>query len=138
MPLNINELNAGFSYVKIGILTNQVINSLNLSKDECNIVLWEDRFKYIQKHKSDFKSEESFYKCVAQIPEIIANPDYIGKHPTKNSIEYIKRIDELVIVAIRIKQGQLALRTVFPLTESQLQDYIQSKTVISLKTIDNC
>jgi hypothetical protein len=50
-----------------------------------------------------------------KIPEIIAHPDHIGKHPSKNSIEYIRRIDELFIVAVRIKSGKLALRTAFHL-----------------------
>lgn len=65
--------------------------------------VWEDRFKYIHKHICDFKTPENFYNCISCIPEVIAKPDYIAKHPTKNSIEYIKRLDELFIVVVRIK-----------------------------------
>jgi hypothetical protein len=96
-----------------------------------NFILWEDRFKYIEKHKYDFKTEDEFYKHIALIPDIIENPDYVGKHPSKNSIEYIKRIDEIMIVAVRIKDtGNLAFRSAYPLTEKQLSDYISCKTVI--------
>lgn len=48
---------------------------------------------------------------------------------SKGSIEYIKQIDELFIVAVRLRaKGALALRTAFPLTQKQLQDYINSGT----------
>lgn len=129
MSLNINELKNGFTYIKIGELTEDITNILKLNHSKCDIIMWEDKFQYIRKHIKDFKSEEIFEKCVSQIPEIITNPDYIGIHPTKNSIEYIKRIETLVIIAIRIKNGKLALKTMFPLTENQLQDYINSGTV---------
>jgi hypothetical protein len=129
--LNIDLLQKGFKPIKIGILTKEVIDLLELNRSECDIILWEDRFKYIEKHKYDFKTEDEFYKHIALIPDIIENPDYIGKHPSKNSIEYIKRIDEIMIVAVRIKNtGNLAFRSAYPLTEKQLLDYISCKTVI--------
>lgn len=132
MPLDFDKLESGFTYIKIGELTEDVINLLGLSHPQNDIVMWEDKFQYIQKHMKDFQSEESFKSCISQIPEVIAQPDYIGLHPTKQSIEYIKRIDELFIVAIRIKNGKLALKTAFRLTEEQLQDYISSNTVIKM------
>ncbi len=133
MSLNLEKLNMGFKYVTIGKLSQNVIDLLGLSHSECDIIMWEDKYKYIYKHIEDFKTEENFYNCISKIPETIADPDYIGVHPTKNSIEYIKRIDELFIVAIRVKNGKLALKTAFPLTEKQLQDYIKSNTVIEIK-----
>jgi len=135
MQLNIEKLKRGFTYVKIGKLSQEVIDLLGLKLIECDIIMWEDKFEYIHKHITDFKSEENFYNCISKIPETIASPDYIGLHPSKNSIEYIKRIDELVIIAIRIKNGKLALKTMFPLTEAQLEDYIKSNTVVEFKQI---
>jgi hypothetical protein len=131
--LDINSLQKGFMTIRIGVLTKEIIDLLGLNRSECDIILWEDRFKYIEKHKCDFKTEAAFYKHIALIPDIIENPDYVGKHPSKNSIEYIKRIDELMIVAVRIKEtGNLAFRSAFPLTEKQLLDYINSKTIIKV------
>ena len=131
--LDIKTLNAGFSCIKIGALSQEVINLLNLNRNKCDIILWEDRFKYIEKHKEDFKSEQEFYEHISQIPEIIENPDYIAKHPTSNSIEYIKRINELMLVAIRIKdKGNLALRSAYPLSENQLNDYLTKGTAIKM------
>jgi hypothetical protein len=132
--LDIDSLKKGFVTIKIGILTKEVIDLLGLNRNECSIILWEDRFHYIEKHKSDFKNEEDFYKHISQIPDIIENPDYVGKHPGKNSIEYIKKIDELMIVAVRIKEtGNLAFRSAYPLTENQLSEYLNSGTVMKVE-----
>lgn len=127
--LNDSDLSPGFGKLIVGKLASDVISMLGLSVEPCDIVMWEDRYQYIQKHKNDFQSEENFYSCVKKIPDVIADPDYIALHPTKNSIEYIKQIDELFIVAVRLKKtGNLAFRTAFPLTQKQLQDYIKSGT----------
>lgn len=132
--LDIDELESGFGKVEIGILSQEIIDLLGIGINPCKIVMWEDRFNYIHKHIVDFKSAESFRSCIAKIPEIIANPDYVAKHPTKNSIEFIKRVDELMIIAVRIRpHGELALRTAFPLSEDQLKDYIQKGTAIKYR-----
>lgn len=134
ITLDINTLKNGFKTIKIGVLTKEIITLLKLNRDECDIILWEDRFQYIEKHKADFKTEDDYYKHIAQIPDVIENPDYVGIHPGKNSIEYIKKIDELMIVAVRIKQtGSLAFRSAYPLTEKQLQDYLSSGTVLKVE-----
>lgn len=133
MELDIKKLESGFSNIKVGKLSNNVIKLLKLNCKETNILLWEDRLGYIHKHLKDFRIRDSFYNCMSQIPNVIENPDYIAKHPTKNSLEYIKRIDELFIVVVRIKsKGNLAIRTAYPLTEEQLQNYIKSGTAIKI------
>lgn len=131
--LDIDFLKNGFKTIKIGVLTKEVIDLLGLNRLECDIILWEDRFRYIEKHKGDFNTEEDYYRHIAQIPDIIENPDYVGLHPGKNSIEYIKRIDELMIVAVRIRQtGNLAFRSAYPLSEKQLLNYLNSGTVFKI------
>jgi hypothetical protein len=81
----------------VGQLTQELIDIMGLNISETDIVLWKDRIKYFEKHKKDFESEEDYKKHVSKLPEIIQNPDYIGEHPTKNSIEFIKKIDELML-----------------------------------------
>ena len=137
--LDINQLNSGFKNIIIGRLSKDIISLLNLNREECDIILWEDRFKYVEKHIQHFKSKEDYEKHIASIPDIIENPDYVGKHPKNNSIQYIKRIGELMIVAIRIKKkGNMAFRSAYPLSEEQLKDYIKSGTVFELKNdVDN-
>ncbi|NMC56957.1 MAG: hypothetical protein GYA50_07045 [Eubacteriaceae bacterium] len=130
--LDINNLRKGFGCIKIGELKQDMIDLLSLNCKPKNIILWEDKIEYIKKHINDFElGIDQFNECVAQIPQIIDEPDYIGMHPSKNSIEFIKRLSTLVIVAVRFKQsGNLAFRSFYPLSETQLNDYIKSGTVV--------
>ncbi len=62
------------------------------------------------------------------IPLIINSPDYVGYNKNNNSIEYIKKIDELTLVAIRIKQkGDLFLRSIYPISKVKLKNKIIAK-----------
>ena len=132
--LDLHMLEAASARIVVGALTDDVIARLGLDLKPCDIIMWSNRMAHIRKHIPDFKSEAVFNQCVESIPEIIADPDYVGIHPTKKSIEYIKRIDQLLLVAVRLTpEGELTLRTLFPLREAQLQDYIRKKTVVSCK-----
>jgi len=69
--LDINSFESGSKKrIIIGHLTQEVIDFLNLNILPCNIVLWDDRYKYIEKHKNDFSSEEVFYRHIKQIHSI--------------------------------------------------------------------
>ena len=61
------------------------------------------------------------------IPTIIANPDYISIHPSDDSVSFIKKYSKHVSVAIKIStEGQMVYRTMYPLRQSQLNNYIQN------------
>lgn len=63
--------------------------------------------------------------CLEQIPSIIASPDYLSLHPKDNSISFIKNFSSHVSVAIRISAtGALSFRTMYPIMDAQLTDYI--------------
>ena len=123
----------GKTKIKIGELTQEVIDLLNIDRKPCNIVMWAERLKYTEKHKFNFNTEEEYKEAIRNIPNIIKNPDYVGLHPTDNSIQYIKEINKIMLVGIRIKpEGEISYRTAYPITESQLKDYIRKKRVIKL------
>lgn len=132
--LVISKLDKGFKKVVIGRLSKNIIEILKLDRDECNIIFREERLRHIKKHRKDFMSEDDFYKYVDMIPDIIDDPHYVGIHPKKSSIEYIKKIDhQLFIVAIRYKpNGNLSFRSFYKLRKVQLDRYLQSKTVIKI------
>lgn len=135
--LDINIFNDKVKCIEIGKLTSQMIKFLNLPIDPCSIMLWDDRLKYMEKHKSDFISEEAYCKHLQEIPNIIENPDYIGLHPKDNSIQFIKRIDELMLVGVRIKnKGSLNIRSSYPISNEQLQKYLDSNTAWKFENID--
>lgn len=111
----------------IGRVTNDVIELLGLAMEERDIVIWGDRISHIERHKKDFEDEINYHTHIELIPDIIANPDFVSVHPNGQSIEYIKKIDEIVLVAVRIKvKGRLALRTAYPIKQTKLDSYIES------------
>lgn len=83
-------------------------------------------------------TEADYKKHVESMPDIINNPDYVGLHPKGNSIQYIKRIDELMLVAIRITlKGKLVVRSSYPITQNTLDSYLASGSVKEIpKNID--
>ncbi len=91
--------------------------------------MWSERFEHIEKHKNNFENEEMFDMCVEMIPEIIKNPDVIGVREKDNSIQFIKEIENNILVAIRLNtKGNLSFRTMYPITDSQKENYIKKGT----------
>jgi len=78
--LDIIAFKKGLQVAKIGVLTNDIISLTGLKRDVGDILLWQDRFSYLEKHKEDFSTEEEFYYHIEQIPDIIENPNYVGLH----------------------------------------------------------
>lgn len=128
--LNLDDLKWQSQYV--GKLEQKVIDAPNLMDlTQTEIHMGRDRVKYIEKHKNDFLSEESWRTHVEAIPDIIQNPDYVGIHPGGDGIEFIKQIDEICLVAVRIKmKGKLWVRSVYPLTKKRLDNFIRTRRCI--------
>lgn len=125
--LNINRLQEN-QILKIGELHKKIIDLLQLNMKPRNIKMGYDRISHCNKHKNDFNSEQSYNKSIESIPIIIEKPDYVGYNKKNDSIEYIKRIDELTLVAVRLKtKGDLFLRSVYPISEIKLKNKIISK-----------
>ena len=70
-------------------------------------------------------SDIAYNNCFESIPEIIKFPDYISVHPKDHSLIFIKELSAHISVAIRISpNGNMAFRTMYPITDAQLQNYI--------------
>ena len=113
--------------IKIGELTPDIINILGLNDKPRNIMMWADILEHCEKHKCDFESEQDYLKTIKSIPTIVQNPDYVGLHPDGKSIQYIKKITDNCIVGITT--NSLSFRTIYPIKESKLNNYIDSNRV---------
>lgn len=90
-----------------------------------DIIFWKDRIKHTEQHRDDFISDIAYQNCFENIPDIIQHPDYISVHPKDHSITFIKELSTHISVAIRVSpNGGLAFRTMYPITDAQLQNYI--------------
>lgn len=120
--------------IKIGEFSQNVIDSLGINKKPCNIFMWSDRIKYSEKHKGNYLNNEEYIKCMEQIPNIIENPDFVGLHPNKDSIQYIKQVDRNMLVGVRLKtDNALYYSADYPITNSQLQNYIDTGRVVDMR-----
>jgi len=118
----------------IGNLDQKIISLLQLNVIEGKILLDADRLKYIEKHKTDFPSEDAYKAHVEKIPEIIQKPDYLCLHPDGTSIKFFKKFDENIIVAIRLSKKDLyCVKTFYPITESKFKAYIDSGALKKLE-----
>ena len=73
--LDINKLNKGKSKnIKIGELSKEVIDMLNLDLNPQNINVWSSRIQeHCEKHKEEYSSPNSYDQAVKSIPLIISN-----------------------------------------------------------------
>lgn len=80
-----------------------------------------------------------YQKYYSMLEDIIENPTYIAKHPKKESIEFIKEIQqngETVLVAVRASgNGILFTRTLFVMSPTKIQAYKNRSALIPYKSI---
>lgn len=79
------------------------------------------------------RHEADYIKYGDRIPEILAQPDYVGRHPTNGSIEYVKEFvvdGEYVKVAVRISEsGSYFARTLYVLDNNRVKRFIAKGTL---------
>lgn len=124
--------NTNNNCISVGTLDNKKLASIykncpyleNKIKSR-TIIFWKERIEHIKKHLYE-NSEFSLEKMCELIPEILESPDYLGAREKDSSIQFIKKYSDNILVAVRVDgRGKLSFRTLYTITESQLQDYIK-------------
>lgn len=122
----------------IAKISEDVVSKFNLHEYSRDIVMWDDRLKYVEKHIKDYDSLEQFEEHIELIPNILNSPDYIGIHPNGKSLEFVKMISRTTMVAVRLNaKGELAFRTMYPLRISQFESYVKSGRLIPFSEISD-
>lgn len=131
--LDINKISNGKSKnIKIGELSKDVIQILNLDLKPQNINVWSTRIQeHCEKHKEEYSTPTSYDQSVRSIPYIIKEPDYVGLHKNGN-IQYVKKLDDISLLGIQVVNGNgnLLFRTIFPISEIKLNNSIKSGKLI--------
>lgn len=108
---------------KVGKLSKKVIEAFNLDYELGeDIFLSPQRKRHMEKHRDEFSDFDGVFE---RISEIISSPDYVGQHPNGRSLEYIKKIDGNVLVAVRLSD-KLNVRTMYVIKDSKLENYIKA------------
>lgn len=75
----------------------------------------------LKRYGNEFADFEGTYQ---KIPEIIQTPDYVGLHPDGKSNQFVKLLEEKTLVAVRLDANSGNVRTMYPLTDNKLNNYI--------------
>ncbi|MEF2836075.1 MAG: hypothetical protein U0O41_08405 [Clostridia bacterium] len=128
--LDITKLNKNKSCnIKIGELSPNIINLLNLDLNPQNIYLWGPRIEeHCEKHKSEYSSTSAYNEAISNIPLIIKQPDFVGVNEKNGNIQYIKKLTDVSLIGVKITSNNngLLFRTIFPITESKLRHNIKT------------
>ena len=84
------------------------------------IVMYDDRYNHIEKHRNEFISVESYNVTINSLEDIIKNPEFIAIDSKNNSLEFIKKITENVLVAVRVSNSkELKIKTLYPINDKK-------------------
>lgn len=135
--LDLDKIKNGKSKnIKIGELNSNVIDLLSLDLKPQNINIWSPRLQeHCEKHKKEYSTVTAYTNAIKSIPKIIGEPDFVGLHKENGNIQYIKRLDDISLIGIKILKGKggLLFRTIFPITEDKLNHYIKTNRIIPYK-----
>lgn len=119
--------------IVVGRISKKVIEILGIAlKVNMPILLGDQNQIHMEsEHPEDYK------KYFGYLQEILEHPDYVAKHPRKDSIEYIKIFHENdgdhVLVAVRISnQGTLFARTLFVMSEEKIRKYQEKGALLHI------
>lgn len=114
---------------QVGILSQRVKDLLCIPLEANQpIYLGDSNIAHmIQRHPEDYSQYGQF------IPQILANPDYVGQNPGDGSIEYVKDFcvdNQFVKVAVRLSQsGNLFVRSLYVLNTNRVHNFIRRGTL---------
>lgn len=117
----------------VGSISENIKKLLGLSSvGDDNIYMSATNIAHMESsHPSDYA------KYKDQIQNILASPDYVGKNPNDNSIEYVKNFiidNEYVKVAVRLSSGnKYYARSLYVLNKRRVENFIKKGT---LKKVD--
>lgn len=115
---------------QIGTFSKRIIELLNLQIEQGTPIFIGD--KNIAHIKERHPEEYDLY--FPRIEEIISDPDFVGKDPKNNSIDFVKLYQagtEYIQVSVRIDMGGRHIaRTLFMLASFKAERYIDQGTLV--------
>ena len=100
-------------------ITKSFCNKYRINEDlkGLDIVIYSDRFLHIEKHKNEYSDIGMYKYTIDNLHEIIKNPDFITVNNKNRSMNFIKKLEDNILVAITIDgKRELKVKTVFPIS----------------------
>ena len=104
----------------IGIIDEKVVALLSLPiAPGTPILLGQTNIEHIK-----FNHPEDFDTYFNSISYILAEPDFVIPHPKEQSLQYIKILNDHVLVAVKLStSGQYWVRTMFTMSSEKIERY---------------
>lgn len=103
-------------------ITDEYIETFGLDesyKDQ-TIALYDDRINHIERHREDFTDPLFLDIVFRDLSLIVSNPDFISEDKKNNSLQIVKKMEDNVLVAVRISSGPiLKIKTIYPINETK-------------------
>ena len=114
---------------EVGRISLRVISLLGLElHPDQPIFLGDSNISHMQE-----RHPQDYIKYGSLIPQILEAPDYVGRNPKDDSIEYVKEFEidnAFVKVAVRLSSGgALYARSLYVLNNRRVYNYIQKGTL---------
>lgn len=112
-------------YTYIGILEPEIADYWGISEHKNKpILVFNDRLQHVkERHLKDFGSEEKIIRSYNSLHSIIKKPDYVFYNSESKGLEYYKRIDNNICVAVRISSGKvLKVRSWYPANPNKISN----------------
>ena len=99
------------------------------------IVIYKDRIQHIiDNHLKDFGSIERIEKVWLKLEKIIKEPDDTFYNEKNKGLEFYKKIDDLIVVAVRINFGTvLKIKSFYPANKNKLNNRHSKKEKMILE-----
>lgn len=113
----------GFKY--LGVLNEEIAKYWGIEEHKNKpIVVYDDRREHvIERHLEDFGSVERIDMCYHNLGNIIKKHDYVFYNENSKSLEFYKKINEDICVAVRISPGKiLKVRSWFPANKGKINN----------------
>lgn len=111
------------NYKYVGILKEEIAEYWGIEEHKNKpILVYDNRKKHvIDSHLQDFGSVEEIEKVYNNLTNIIKNPDYVFYNSNTRGLEYYKKIDSDICVAVRINPGKvLKIKSWYPANSSKI------------------
>lgn len=124
------------TYNYIGKLNPDIANYWGLEEHANKpIVIYHDRKQHvIDNHLKDFGSIERIEYVWSKLGTIIKDPDDTFYNEKNKGLEYYKKIDDMIVVAIRINFGTvLKIKSFYPANKNKLNNRNSKKEQMILE-----
>lgn len=121
----------------LGILEKDIAEYWNITEHKNKpILVFDDRKQHvIDKHLKDFGSKEEIEKVYKSLSSIINKPDYVFYNKNTKGLEYYKRLNSNICVAVRINPGKvLKVKSWYPANKTKLKN--RTKKEEDIKSIE--